>query len=81
VSLDVSFVTNAPGSCNGRVTRARHAGGMNTTITALLLAVALASGCADMPDHFVGAGASSANDGATTPKLRMPYPPQSSFDN
>jgi len=37
------------------------------------LAAALASGCADMRDHFAATGASMTNDGATAPRLRSPY--------
>jgi hypothetical protein len=64
------------------VTRARHAAGMNIRITeALLLAVALASGCADMREDVAAAGASMVDDGASAPRLRSPYLDQLPFGN
>jgi len=50
-------------------------------IKALLLAAALAAGCADMRDRFADTGASMTNDGTTAPRLRSPYLDQLPFGN
>jgi hypothetical protein len=59
---------------------------MNARIIKALLLTAslaggLASGCADMRDHFAAAGASTANDGATAPRLHSAFSGELPFGN
>ena len=56
-----------------------------TIIKALVVSAALAavplSGCADFGDRPAYAGASTANDGATAPRIHSPYPDEPAFGN
>jgi hypothetical protein len=59
---------------------------MKTTIIKALvisasLAAALVSGCAEFGDRPAVAGASTANDGATAPRIHSPYPDEPPFGN
>jgi hypothetical protein len=45
------------------------------------LAAMLLSGCADFADRPAYAGASTANDGATAPRIHSPYPDEPAFGN
>ena len=59
---------------------------MNTTLVKALavstaLAAVLLSGCAEFSDRSAYAGASAANDGATAPLLKSPYPYEPPFGN